>query len=123
MADNSFYRDASGRLTFEIFNIPGESYSAICSDVAGALQLRRTGMPITDFLSFLSQDYRPGSEVVALEWDNWSGFIVVAKTPGAKPLVEAIAEWLLNSKWANVPKNTYHGEAPNEAPGGGSGDS
>lgn len=104
MADNSLSRDASGRLTFEMSNIPGESYLAICSEVAEAWQLERTGMLITDFLSIFSQDYRRGSEVVGLEWDNWSGFIVVAKTSESEGLVKAIADWLSNSKWARLSK-------------------
>jgi hypothetical protein len=109
MADNSWYRDASGRLTFEMFNISGESYTAICRDVAEALQLEQTGILITDFLSFLSQDYRRGPEVVGLEWDNWSGFMVVAKTPESEPLVEAVADWLLHSEWASFSKPTERG--------------
>lgn len=105
MPDNSFHRDASGRLSFEIFKIPGEAYFTICREVATALQLEPIGPLVTDFGSILFQDYRRGSEVVGLEWDNWSGFIVVAKTPESEPLVEAIAEWLLKSKWASVSSN------------------
>ena len=43
--------------------------------------------------------------MVGLEWDNWSGFIVVAKTPESEPLVHAIAEWLLSSKWVMFASN------------------
>lgn len=105
MPDHWFHRDASGRLTFEMFNIPGEAYSTICQEVATALQLEPMGTLVTDFASTLFQDYRRGSQVVGLEWDNWSGFIVVAKTPESEPLVEAIAEWLLHSKWVSVSRN------------------
>lgn len=102
MPDHWFHRDASGRLSFEMFKIPGEAYFTICQELATALQLEPIGTLVTDFGSTLFQDYRRGSEVVGLEWDNWSGFIVVAKTPESEPLVEAIADWLSKSKWASV---------------------
>jgi hypothetical protein len=114
--DNSFHRDASGRLTFEMFDVPADSYRAICNDLVAALRLVPIGTLVTDFLSIVFQDYRCGSQVVGLEWDNWSGFMVVAKTPESEPLVEAIAEWLLGSKWATIANSAEPGAA---ADGGG----
>lgn len=98
MSDNSFHRDASGRLTFEMFNLPADCYGAVCDDLVAALHLISIGILDTDFLAIVFQNYRLGSQVVGLEWDNWSGFIVVAKTPESEPLVQAVADWLLDSK-------------------------
>jgi hypothetical protein len=103
--DDSCHRDASGRLTFEMFNIPADSYPEVCNDLVGALNLVPLRTPVTDFLSIVFQDYQHASHVVGLEWDNWSGFIVVAKTPESEPLVRAIAEWLLSSKWVTIASN------------------
>lgn len=105
MSDNSFHRDASGRLTFEMFNVPADSYPAVCKDLVAALHLVPVGTLVTDFLSIVFQDYQRGSQVVGLEWDNWSGFMVVAKTVESEPLVQSIAEWLLGSKWAKATSN------------------
>jgi hypothetical protein len=33
MPDNSFHRDASGRLSFDLFNVPSDRYSEICDDL------------------------------------------------------------------------------------------
>src|SRR5262249_30748926 len=110
--DNSFHRDASGRLTFEMFNVPADSYPAVCKDLVAALHLVPIRTLVTDFRSIVFQDYQRGSQVVGLEWDNWSGFIVVAKTPESEPLVQSIAEWLLGSKWATVTSNAEQSVAP-----------
>ena len=40
------------------------------------------------------QDYTVGQNVIGLEWDNWSGFIVVAKKADTEALVRSIAEFL-----------------------------
>jgi hypothetical protein len=115
MPDNSFHRDASGRLTFEMFSVPGDSYQAICNELVAALLLVPLGTPVSDFLSIVFQDYGRGSQVVGLEWDNWSGFIVVAKTPESEPLVHAIATWLLGSTWATISSPADPSAAPGPA--------
>ena len=40
------------------------------------------------------RDYTDGERTVGLEWGNWSGFIVIAKTPEAEPLVNEIGAYL-----------------------------
>lgn len=119
MPGSSFHRDASGRLTFEMFNVPADSYRVICSEFAAAFHLEPFGRLTSDLLGLVFQEYRCGSQVVGLEWDNWSGFIVVAKAPESAPLVQAIAQWLLNSKWAAIPSVTEPGAALDSGPRGG----
>jgi hypothetical protein len=108
MSANSFHIDASGRLTFEMFDVPGASYPEICRELCDALKLTPAGTLVTDFGSTIFQDYRQDSKVVGLEWDNWSGFIVVAKTPDSEQLVREIAERLLQSKWAMISNSAGH---------------
>jgi hypothetical protein len=98
-----------------MFNVPADSYWAVCNDLMVALQLVPVGTLVTDFMAIVFQDYRRDSQVIGLEWDNWSGFIVVAKTPESEPLVHSVAEWLLGSKWATITSNA---EPPAAAVGG-----
>jgi hypothetical protein len=99
MADNQIHRDASGRLTFEMFRAPGDHYHAMCDAIAMAFDLVPEKSVITNGVDVVFQDYRRGEQVVGLEWDNWSGFMVVAKTPDSESLVREIADWLLQSGW------------------------
>jgi hypothetical protein len=112
VSGNSFHRDASGRLAFEIFKVPADSYQAVCRDLMASVRLEPIGNLVSDSLSVVFQDYSRGSQVVGLEWDNWSGFIVVAKTPESESLVQEIADWLLNSKWARSSLHDKSGESP-----------
>ena len=99
MPDNQYFRDASQRLTFEMFELPADSYRAVCGEIVDGFGL----VPDNELVNgwdVVFQDYRQGEQIVGLEWDNWSGFIVVAKTPSSEPLVQEIGAWLLQSKWA-----------------------
>jgi hypothetical protein len=99
--DNQFLRDASGRLTFEMFRVPAGSYCTVCSALMSAFRLVPETTLVTNAVDIVFQDYRRGEEVVGLEWDNWSGFMVTAKTTASDSLVQDIGGWLLQSKWAS----------------------
>jgi uncharacterized protein YqjF (DUF2071 family) len=100
MADNQFQHDASGRLTFEMFEVPASCYRLMCSAVATEFALAAQQPRIVDPLGdSVFQDYRRGEQVIAMEWDNYSGFTVYAKAADAEPLVKEIAAWLLQSAW------------------------
>jgi hypothetical protein len=101
MDDNQFWRDASGRLTFSMGQIPADCYRSICKEVAAEFGLVPHTDLITDFLALVFQDYRRDEQVVGLEWDNWMGYTVVAKTLDSEPLIQDIATWLVHSRWAN----------------------
>lgn len=100
MPDNQFWRDASGRLTFEMFKVPADSYWAVCGAAATTFHLTPNNALVTDGIDIVFQDYRRGEQIIGLEWDNWTGFTVVAKTTASESLVQEIAVWLLKSKWA-----------------------
>ncbi len=99
MADNQFFRDASGRLTFEMFHLPCDRYTEVCRALASAFRLVPY-TPCINGLDLVFQDYERGDTLVNLSWDNWSGFIVTAANPAAEPLVHEMAAYLLASPWA-----------------------
>jgi len=68
--------------------------------VAGTFELAPHTAPVTNGYDIVFQDYRRGEQILGLEWDNWTGFTVVAKSSASEPLVREIAAWLLKSQWA-----------------------
>ena len=102
MPDNQYLRDASGRLCFEMFLVPACSYDAVTQDIAAKFELVFHNSLVSSILGYAFQDYRSGEHVVGLEWDNWTGFSVVAKTPESEVLLREIGSWLLESPWANL---------------------
>lgn len=86
-------RDASGRLTFEFFDVPANSYPNLCAKVIEQFGIVRNGeLAIGPDAMF--QDYSQNEFVIGLEWDIWSGFMVVAKNSQSEPLARQIAEYL-----------------------------
>ena len=102
MPDNQFWRDASGRLTFEMFRVSIADYPAICAALVSAFGLATATPLVTNGCDIIFRDYRRGEEVVELSWDNWTGFTVVAQTASSESLVREMASWLLGSRWATV---------------------
>ena len=93
MPRERFWRDASGRLTVDQTGIDSTQYPAVCRALADAFSLAPDG----DFAVGPDQifwDCRRGDEVLGMDWDNWMGFTVVAKTPSAESLVREIGLWL-----------------------------
>jgi hypothetical protein len=86
-------RDASARLAFEMFHVSAASYGSICQAIAAKFDLTAYG-PLTVGSEVSMQDYQRDGQVVSLEWDIWSGFIVIAKECVSEPLVREIAAWL-----------------------------
>jgi len=101
MPDHHFWRDSSNRLTFEMFQIPIESYPAVCTAVVAAFQLSPDTELVTNGCDIVFQDYRRGEQLIGFAWDNWTGFTVFAKTINSESLLREIATWLLRSAWAN----------------------
>lgn len=81
-----FHRDASNRLSYEIFDLNSDAYAKVCTRIANNFELS----PASELVIGLDQmfrDYSDGRNVIGLDWDNWSGFVVVAKNVEAEPLV------------------------------------
>lgn len=87
------YKDSSDRLTFDFRSIEALMYSKITLDVVSKFRLEVAGTKISD-LDVVFQDFKRDGEVVGLEWDIWSGYIVNAKTKSAEPLVREIAGYI-----------------------------
>jgi hypothetical protein len=48
MPDNSYRRDARGRLVFEMFGVPAGSYPSICADLIESFHLEPVGTLVSD---------------------------------------------------------------------------
>ena len=87
------HRDASQRLMIEFFQIEADLYQMITRAVGEQFQL----VPVGELVSGLEerfQDFQHQRKVVGLEWDIWSGYIVIAKTTSAEKLVRKIAAYI-----------------------------
>ena len=102
MAEQHYWRNASNQLTFGMFNAAADDYRDICVTVARKFGLVEHTAPISDGLAIVFQDYRLGDKIMGMEWDNWTGFTVVAKTPISEHLDQEIGAWLLASDWGRT---------------------
>ena len=86
-------RDASKRLTVEIYSIEIENYIFLTSKIAEKFNLT----PSSELIHGLDetfQDYTDEIHTIGLEWDIWSGYIIVAKDQKSEKLVNDIFNWL-----------------------------
>ena len=89
----SFHRDASGRLCFEIHDIDSLDYPYYAKRTAKEFGLNPVGeLMIGPDAMF--QDYTDDISVIGIEWDVWSGLIVVAKNQQSEGLVARVADYL-----------------------------
>jgi hypothetical protein len=102
MPDNRFWRNASGRLVFEMDRIPADSYRVICDAIVAKFRLTPHNDLVTNGHDICFQDYRRDEQIEGLKWDNWTGFTVVALTEGSESLIEDVAAWLQQSEWASI---------------------
>ncbi|MBO0699182.1 MAG: hypothetical protein J2P46_12370 [Zavarzinella sp.] len=110
-----FWRDSSGRLTFDLPGVAAADYPAVCRDLENALGLT----PAADLvvgLDQLSWDFRRGDQVVGLDWDNWMQFMAVARSEASEPLVRDIAAWLGSSQWSEASNSSESGTAAANPP-------
>ncbi len=108
-----FWRDASGRLAVDLARVGAADWPAACRAVADAFALTPDGPPVIG-LDQMFWDFRRAGEVVGFDWDIWMGFMVVARTVGAEPLVLDIAAWLVSSRWASADDPAGPGAAPDQ---------
>ena len=89
------HRNASNQLTFAFDKIPMDQYSRVTRQVTQEFNLAACSDK-TKRLDEVFQDFQHASAVIALEWDNWSGFIVCAKSKESESLARQIAEYVQN---------------------------
>jgi hypothetical protein len=91
-----FWRDASGRLTFDLAEVDAEDYPAVCRATADALGLAPDGPPVIG-PDQVFWDFRRDEQSVGFDSDIWMGFMVTAKAEASEPLARDIAAWLSSS--------------------------
>lgn len=96
MQAGKFHRDASNRLCFEIHAVESQQYPELAATVASQFNLTPAGDVVVG-PDQMFRDYTNASALIGLDWDIWSGVIVVAKTPGSEPFVESIGAFLSES--------------------------
>lgn len=87
------HRDNSQRLTVDFHGIDAGSYENVTADIVAKFELEVAGAK-TSGLDEVFQVFKRGSDMIGLEWDNWSGYIVNAKSKSAEPLVREIAGYI-----------------------------
>ena len=87
------HRDASNRLTFDFKDIESKLYSKLTDEIVGHFGLEATS-ELTHGLDEIFQEYTKDDLVIGLERDNWSGYIVNAKTKESEALAESIAMYI-----------------------------
>lgn len=96
MSTPTVSRDASGRLAVEVFDIPVEVYPSVCREIAMAFELSRDCNLVTNGVDVVFVDFQSEAGTIEMAWDNWSGFIVTAKSRESEPLVQRISEWFID---------------------------
>ena len=86
------HRDSSNRLTASLES-EQSAYGAFVDRVVRRFELTPAGSKVVGS-DEVFQDFGCGDLMVSLEWDNWMGCQVVAKTPESETLVEAIARFI-----------------------------
>lgn len=93
MGGGVFSRDASARLTFALGQVSAAEYESLCAKIVTAFGLF-PNTPRIDESDTSFQDFSQDEQLVGLEWDNWSGFRIVALTPTSEQSVCQIAAFL-----------------------------
>ena len=89
-------RDASGRLSVDVFDVPLKLYSQICQEITVAFNLESDGKLVTNAVDIAFKDFNSPLGPVQMAWDNWSGFTVTAMTHESEPIIERIYDWFAN---------------------------
>ena len=88
-----FARDASNRYTYESWDVPGNRYYELRKRVVKEFKLIPFGFTMGTS-DEIFKTYLKGLNRIGIEWDIWSGFIVVAKNRKVEELVHKIGLYL-----------------------------
>ena len=94
-------RNASGQLTYDRNDCEVSQYYSLRKYVARKYGLYPLGITISNG-EVMFKTYFRGARLVGLEWDIWSGFIVVAKNPRAEEIVTEITSELSVKKLSEI---------------------
>ena len=87
------YRDASERLTFDFSKIQIQDYLKVTKKIVKEFNLEPIGELIQGF-DEIFQNYKLNNHLIGLEWDNWSGYSVVARSVESENLAKNIAKFI-----------------------------
>jgi len=87
------YRNSSGHLTYDFESVKIKDYMKICKKVVEHFKLKENDQ-LVHGLDETFQEYSLGSFVIGLEWDIWSGYIVVAKNKKSEALAKEISQFI-----------------------------
>lgn len=87
------HRNANGQLTIDFHKLDAGMYNLVTEAVVSSFGLQSES-DRADGLDVVFQDFKSDDDVFGLGWDNWSGYIVNAKTSSAEPLVREIAGYI-----------------------------
>lgn len=99
-----FWRDRTGRLTFNLPGVAAVDYPEVCRGVADAFDLAPVG-GILIGPEQMSWDFQRRDQVVGLDWDIWMGFMAVAKSETSESLLREIAAWLIPRYHVPTPRS------------------
>ncbi len=85
------WRDASERLTYSVADHNG--YDDLKNEIVRKFHLRFHSDRVCG-LDVVFQDFAYEDSIIGIEWDNWSGFMVVAVNAEAEELVKKIGKYL-----------------------------
>ncbi len=86
------HRDSNDRLTFAL-EVEASSYAKLVDKAKARFDLS-PACDRVDGLDEIFQEFTQGKLRVGLEWDNWTCFTIVAKSPASEGLAEDIARFL-----------------------------
>ncbi len=87
------HRNASNQLTFDFDKTNLSSYKKITYSIVNNFDLQPSGKLIVG-LDEMFQEFTSGNSSICLEWDNWSGYTIVAKNKEAEALLREIAKYI-----------------------------
>ncbi|MES9901638.1 MAG: hypothetical protein ABW168_03015 [Sedimenticola sp.] len=94
-------RDSSNRLTYDFSKIEIKSYLKITKSIISHFELEEASELVHGFDETF-QDFKSGRFLIGLEWDIWSGYIIVAKNLESETLVKEIATYVNESFCKNT---------------------
>jgi hypothetical protein len=91
--------NSNQRLTIELFDISRKNYSFLSSLLAKKFNL----IPSDNLIDSFDEIFQTFTDTnkkynINLEWDNWSGYIIVANDTESEKLINKIYAWLLIEK-------------------------
>jgi len=87
-------RDSSQRLSVEIDDLKKSDYHLLTLKISKKFNLMASSK-VTHGFDEIFQDYTDKKHTIGLEWDIWSGYIIVTKDKESEELVNKIYDWLI----------------------------